>query len=52
MRQPHHMVKHTQTICRLSSTNSLSLSDHYMGLVLKGLKALQDLYDVIHFKGC
>ena len=47
MRQPDKMVKHTQTIRRLSPTNSLILFDHYVGLTLKGLKALRDLYDDI-----
>ena len=31
------MVKHTQTIHRLLPTNCLSLFDHLMGLVPKGL---------------
>ena len=31
------MVKHTQTICQLLPTNCLSVFDHFMGLVLKGL---------------
>ena len=36
-RQPHKMVKHTQTICRLLTTNCLSVFDHSVGLALKGL---------------
>ena len=32
------MVKHTQTIRRLLSTNSLSVFEHFVGLTLKGLK--------------
>ena len=31
------MVKHTQTIRRLLPTNCLSVFDHFVGLVLKGL---------------
>ena len=31
------MVKHTQTIRRLLSTNCLSVFDHFVGLALKGL---------------
>ena len=31
------MVKHTETIRRLSSTNCFSMFDHFVGLVLKGL---------------
>ena len=31
------MVKHTQTISRLSVTNCLSVCDHFLGLALKGL---------------
>ena len=31
------MVKHTQTIRRQKPTNCLSISDHFVGLVLKGL---------------
>ena len=34
--QPHKMVKHIQTICRLLSTNCLSMFDHFVGLVLEG----------------
>ena len=36
-RQPHKIVKHTQTIHRLSPTNCLSVFDHFVGLALKGL---------------
>ena len=31
------MVKHTQTICQLLPTNCLSVFDHFVGLVFKGL---------------
>ena len=31
------MVKHTQTIRRLLPTNCLSVFDHFVGLLLKGL---------------
>ena len=31
------MVKHTQTIPQLLSTNCLSVFDHFVGLKLKGL---------------
>ena len=31
------MDKHTQTIRRLLATNCLSVFDHFVGLVLKGL---------------
>ena len=34
------MFKHTQTIRRLLPTNCLSMFDHFVGLVLKGLKLL------------
>ena len=30
--QPRKMVKHTQAICRLLPTNSLSVFDHFVGL--------------------
>ena len=33
------MVKHFQTIRRLLLTNCLSVSDHFVGLALKGLIA-------------
>ena len=36
-RQPHKMVKQTQTIRRLLPTNCLSVFDHIVGLPLKGL---------------
>ena len=40
---PVKMVKHTQTIRRQQPTNYLSVFDHFVGLVLKGLKSiLQD----------
>ena len=32
------MVKHTQTIHRQEPTNCLSVSDHFVGFALKGLK--------------
>ena len=35
--QPQKMVKHTQTIRRLLPTKCLSVFDHFMGLVFKGL---------------
>ena len=31
------MIKHTQTIRRQKPTNCLSVFDHFVGLVLKGL---------------
>ena len=36
-RQPHKIVKHTQTILRQQPTNFLSVFDHFVWLVLKGL---------------
>ena len=36
--QSQKLVKHTQTIRRQKSTNCLSVFDHFMGLVFKGLK--------------
>ena len=36
-RQPHKMVKHTQTIRRQKSTNCLNVFDHFVGLALKEL---------------
>ena len=36
-RQPHKMVKHTQTIRRLLPKKCLSVFDRFMGLALKGL---------------
>ena len=36
-RQPQKMIKHTQTIHGLLSTNCLSVFDHYKGMALKGL---------------
>ena len=41
MRQPHKMVKHTQTIGRLSQTNCFSVFDYFVGLALKGLMSLK-----------
>ena len=36
-RQPHKMVKHTQTICRQQATSCLSVCGHFVGLTLEGL---------------
>ena len=36
-RQPHKMVKHTQTIHRQKPTNCLSMFDNFVGLPFKGL---------------
>ena len=36
-RQPHKMVKHTQTIHGLLPTSCLSRLDHFVRLTLKGL---------------
>ena len=33
--QPHKMVKHTQTICRLMPTNYLIAFDHFVRLAVK-----------------
>ena len=38
MHQPHKMVKYTQTIHLLLTTNCLSVFDNLVGLALKGLK--------------
>ena len=38
-RQPHKMVKHTQTIRRLLVTNFLSVFDHFVGSALEGLSS-------------
>ena len=37
-RQPHTMVKHTQTIRWQQPTHCLSVFDHFLWLALKGLK--------------
>ena len=36
------MVKHTQTIRPQQPTNSLSVSDHFVGLALEGLILFRD----------
>ena len=38
-RQSNQMVKHTQLICRLLPTNCLSVFDHVVELVFKGLNS-------------
>ena len=38
LRQPHKMVKHTQTIRRPLRANCLNVLDHFVGLALKELK--------------
>ena len=35
--QPHHIVKHTQIICRQQSANCLRVFDHFIRLTLKVL---------------
>ena len=45
MCRPLKTVNHTQTIRRQKPTNSLSVFDHFWGLVLNGLKS-----SVINFK--
>ena len=42
-RQPHKMIKHNQAIRGLLLTNCLSVLDHFVLLVLKGLKKLSSL---------
>ena len=37
-RQPHKMIKHTQTINRQKPTNYLNVFDHFLGLALERLK--------------
>ena len=44
--QPHRMVKHTQTICRLLPTNCLSVFEHFEGLALKRLKCVWPFCEV------
>ena len=41
------MVKHSQTIRRLLPMNCLSAFDHFVGLVLKGLK--RELEQVVKY---
>ena len=36
-RQPHNIVKHTQTVPRQQPNNCLSVFDHFVVLALKGL---------------
>ena len=38
------MVKHTQTICRKQPTNCLSVFDHFVKLVLEGLRVFSAPY--------
>ena len=48
MRQSHKMVKHSQTIRRQKLTNCLNVLDHFVGLVLNGLKlVIKVLYEVL-----
>ena len=37
MRQPDKVVRHTQTVRRQIPTNCLSVFDHFVGLMFKGL---------------
>ena len=39
-RQPHKMVKHSQTIRRQQPTSCLNVFDHFWGLALKRLNKL------------
>ena len=47
-RQPHKMVKHTQTTCRQQPTNCLSVFDHFVGLALEGLRKQEFLVFPFH----
>ena len=45
------MFKHNQTIRRLLPTNCLSVSDHFVGLALKGLASfLSILHEMVKHK--
>ena len=48
-RQPHTMVKHTQTIRWQQSTNCSSVFDHFVRFALKGLKFLENVEHSEHF---
>ena len=41
-RQPHKIVKHTQTVRQQQLANCLSVFDHCLGLALKGLILAND----------
>ena len=41
------MVKHSQTIRRRQLTNSLSVLDHFVVLVLKGLNCEESIFSLI-----
>ena len=41
------MVKHTQTIRQQKPTNCLSVTDHFVGLALKGLRLLIEVIETI-----
>ena len=41
--QPHKIVKHTQTTRQQKPTYCLSVSDHFVGLPLKGLTILANI---------
>ena len=45
MCEPHKLIKHTQAIRRLLSTNCLSVFDYFVGLALKGLSRESVLQD-------
>ena len=51
-REPQKMVKHTQTIRWLLPTNCLGLFDHFVGLVLKGLKTEKYRTKKLHIVLC
>ena len=52
-RQPHKMVKNTQTIYRLLPTNCLSIFDHFVGLALTGLKLKRASFSIfVNFPYC
>ena len=45
-RQPHEMVKHTQTIRRQKPTNCFSVFDHFVRMALKGLRSCKVCRDI------
>ena len=44
------MVKHTQTICRQQQVICLSVFDHFVGLVLKGLRKTYEIFQESFFQ--
>ena len=46
MRQPHKMIKHTQTVRRILSAIRLSVFELFVDLTLKGISKIKIVFEI------